>query len=446
MLVVPSVTDVHALAPDAAAAAAARKLAKSRSWQQLGLSERALWGEYDGSAAYETAVSVPELAFKCTCPSRKLPCKHALALLFALAESKQSFRETPVAEEPAWVLSWLSKREATRQRLQRAADGSQTKSVDLQARAQRALKRHANVLAGIVQLEIWLADLVRHGLGRLPGEGPELWDTQARRLVDAQAPGLASRVRAIGSRVGVGDSWTERVLGDLGRLALLIHAYRRLDALPLALKDDVRRWVGFTLDKDEVLARGETLEDEWVVVSATINDDDALRMRRAWLVGKESARVALIIDVAAGSTPFQHTLVPASAFRGRLVFWPSSRPERALIAERLAPPARDFAPPHPRSIAAALDAYAAGLARDPWLERTLFVLEDVVITRSATRVWHAVDGSGDSLRLRGERHDVLFALSGGRPLCLAAEWNGFVLEPLLAYPDGRAVALKANSA
>lgn len=446
MLVVPTVTEVQALAPDAAAAAAARKLAKSRSWQQLGLSERALWGEYNGSSPYQTAVSAPELACKCTCPSRKLPCKHALALLFALAESKPSFREAATGEEPEWVSSWLSKREATRQRLQRRADGSQTKSADLEARAQRASKRHSNVLAGIDQLEIWMADLVRHGLGRLPGEGTELWDTQARRLVDAQAPGLASRVRAIGSRVGVGDSWTERVLGDLGRLALLTHAYRRLDALPLALKDDVRRWVGFTLDKDEVLARGETLEDEWVVVSATINDDETLRLRRAWLVGKQTARVALILDVAAGSTPFAHTLVPASAFRGRLVFWPSSRPERALIAERLGPPARDFAPPHARSIAEALDAYAAGLARDPWLERTLLVLDNVVVARSAAAAWHAVDSSGQSLRLRGDGHDVLFALSGGRPLCLAAEWNGFVLEPLLAYAEGRAVALKGNSA
>jgi hypothetical protein len=446
VVLVPSVTDVQAIAPDAAAAAAAHKLAKSRLWREFGLSERAVWGEYHGSARYQTAVSVPELAFKCTCPSRRVPCKHALGLLFALAESKESFEEMALAEEPQWVLSWLSKREATRQRQQRRSQGAPAKPVDLEARARRAGKRHANVLAGIEQLEIWMADLVRQGLGRLPNEDPELWDTQARRLVDAQAPGLASRIRSIGSRVGIGDAWMQRVLGDLGRLALLTHAYRRLDALSPPLRDDVRRWVGFTLDKDEVLARGEAVDDDWVVASASIDDDERLRMRRAWLVGKQSARVALILDVAAGSTPFQHTLVTASAFRARLVFWPSSRPERALLAERLSTPTRDFAAPHARSIAAALDEYASGLARDPWLERTLFVLENVVIARAAAPVWYAVDASGASLRLRGDRHDVLFALSGGRPLCLAAEWNGFVLEPLTAYSEGRAVALKATSA
>lgn len=441
-----SVTEVQALAPDASAASTARKLASSTAWRARGLNERAVWGDCQGSALYHTAVALPELAFHCSCPSRKFPCKHALALLFALTDGNPNptFSQTAIGAEPEWVTSWLDKREATRKRQQARAENP--KPVDADAQAKRASKRQANVLAGVEQLEIWLSDLVRRGLGRLPGEGPELWDAQARRLVDAQAPGLASRVRAIGGRVGVGDAWTERVLGDLGRLTLLAQAYRRLDALPADLQFDVRRWVGFTLDKSEVLALGESIEDEWVVVSAVLTDDERLRTRRAWLIGKRSARAALVIDVVAGSTPFQHTLVAASAFQARLTFWPSARPERALIAERSAKPVRDFSLPHAKSIPALLDDYAAGLARDPWLERTLCLLERVVITRAASGTWHAVDPAGYALRLRGHEHGVLFALSGGQPLDLAAEWNGFVLEPLTAYCDQRAIALKAEFA
>ena len=42
-----------------------------------------LWGRCRGSGAepYETIVDHVEVAWRCTCPSRKLPCKHALALL-----------------------------------------------------------------------------------------------------------------------------------------------------------------------------------------------------------------------------------------------------------------------------------------------------------------------------------------------------------------------------
>lgn len=436
-----SVSDVQAIAPDPAAAVAARKIAKPRAWKTLGQSERALWGEYQGSASYQTRVSRPELAFKCSCPSRKIPCKHALALLFLAAEAESAISATDIGAEPDWVSDWLAKRDSTRRR---AESPPRDSPQHVEARAKRASKRHGNVLAGVEQLEVWMADLVRHGLGRLPSEGAEVWDAQSRRLVDAQAPGLAGRVRRIGARVGVGENWTERVLEDLGRLSLLTHAYRRLDALPTPLQYDVRRAVGFTLDRDDVLAQGEHVEDEWVVACVTVLDDERLRMRRTWLVGRATARSALMLDVAAGSTPFQHTFVPASSFRGTLAFWPSARPERALLVDRSSAPVQGQAPPHARSIQAALDDYADGLAKDPWIERTLFILADVAVSRSSAPGWYAVEADGTALRLRGTGHEVLYALSGGLPLCLAGEWNGFVLDPLTAYVGGRAIALRTE--
>lgn len=439
-----STSEVQAIAPDAAATIAARRLAHPASWGGLGHSDRAVWGECRGSALYQTRVALPGLAAKCSCPSRKVPCKHALGLLFLRAESPENFRECGAGSEPEWVTGWLEHRQASGSRDAAPGTGGTPSSANREAYAKRASRREANVLAGVEQLDLWMADLVRHGLGRLPTEGPELWDSQARRLVDAQAPGLARRVRAIGYRVGVGAAWTERVLGDLGRLALLTEAYRRLDALPTPMQYDVRRWVGFTVDKAEVFAHGESVEDEWVVASATVVEDERLRMRRTWLVGKTSARAALILDVAAGSAPFQQTFVPASAFRARLVFWPSARPERALVAEQLSRTTTGHVPPHPRSIAAALNDYAGAVARDPWLERTLCVLAGVVIDRGAEPIWYAADG-GHALRLRGDRHDVLYALGGGHPVCVAGEWNGFVFEPLTVYCEGRAIVLRAEA-
>ena len=43
-------------APDAAAAAAGRKFAGARSWETLGRSDEALWGECQGSALYRVRV------------------------------------------------------------------------------------------------------------------------------------------------------------------------------------------------------------------------------------------------------------------------------------------------------------------------------------------------------------------------------------------------------
>lgn len=427
------------MAPDASAASAGRKLAKAASWKSLGQSDRAFWGECQGSALYQTQVSALDLATRCSCPSRKFPCKHALGLLFLIAEARAAI---PVAAaEPEWVASWLAKRDAAQQRKQARAE---EKPVDARAQAKRAHKRQANVLAGVEQLETWMCDLVRSGLGRLPSEGFELWDAQARRLVDAQAPGLASRVRAIGSHVGAGEAWSERVLGELGRLALLTHAYRRLDALPADLQADVRRLVGFTLDHAEVLAHGARVEDEWVVASSTVVEEERLRVLRAWLVGVTSGRRALVLEVTAGAARFQQAFVAGSAFRASLVFFPGSCFERALIAERLGAVEMGRIPPHGGSITRCLDDYADLLARNPWLDRTLVLLDGVRVVPARDAGWYAVDREGLALPLADDRHETLYALSGGHPLLLAAEWDGFELDPLSAFHDGRCVALKGS--
>jgi hypothetical protein len=428
------------MAPDPSAANAGRKLAKPGPWKGLGRSERAFWGECQGSALYQTQVAVLDRATKCTCPSRKFPCKHALGLLFLMAESESHF---PPGEEPEWVNGWLAKRGVAQQKKQARAE-QEPKPVDVEAQAKRASKRQANVLAGIEQLELFLSDVVRRGLGRLPAEGPEPWDAQARRLVDAQAPGLASRVRSIGYRVGVADDWTERVLGDLGRLALLTRAYRRLSELPSDLAHDVRRYVGFTLDQAEVLEHGDVAEDEWIVASSTVTDDERLSLQRSWLVGRESARRALSVQVAVGTSRFQDVLVPGTAFRAKLAFWPGARPERALIAERLTATLNGRVPPHAGSILALVDDYATALSRDPWVGRTLALLGGVRVMRESASRFSVVDSAGQSLGLRGDAHEVLWAVSGGHPILLVAEWNGFELDALAAYDDGRCVPLSAG--
>ena len=82
-----TVETVEGLAPDAASVAAARKLARPAPWSATGHDERAVWGLCKGSGArpYQAQVDLSGPAYKCSCPSRKFPCKHALALLLLRA-------------------------------------------------------------------------------------------------------------------------------------------------------------------------------------------------------------------------------------------------------------------------------------------------------------------------------------------------------------------------
>jgi len=103
---------IEAFAPDQASLAAARKLLKSSYWSTLAEGEGLAWGECQGSGAtpYRVVISEADAGYKCTCPSRKFPCKHALALMWMRANTSAAFAAATV---PHWVKDWLSRRRGT---------------------------------------------------------------------------------------------------------------------------------------------------------------------------------------------------------------------------------------------------------------------------------------------------------------------------------------------
>ena len=91
-----SAESVLALAPDAASAKAANGLTKPGQWPLLGANEAALWGECQGSSTYQTQVDLAGPSFRCSCPSRKFPCKHGLALLLCSAQRPPNWRQNHI--------------------------------------------------------------------------------------------------------------------------------------------------------------------------------------------------------------------------------------------------------------------------------------------------------------------------------------------------------------
>jgi hypothetical protein len=154
---------VAALAPDAKVAAAGKKLGTPKFWQSLGCNQEALWGECRGSAVYQVRVDLSDLAVKCSCPSRKQPCKHVIGLLFLSLEATPS--ET---SSPDWVTDWLARRAARK----RAGASAET-APDPEAKEKRAKKQLSRVAAGLEALDLWMEDLVRGGTPPGPDGEPE---------------------------------------------------------------------------------------------------------------------------------------------------------------------------------------------------------------------------------------------------------------------------------
>ncbi|MDR2565805.1 MAG: SWIM zinc finger family protein [Bifidobacteriaceae bacterium] len=103
------VASVEALAPDQASLKAGRGLASASRWPELGHEDFVIWGECQGSGAnpYQTAVDTRDMGYRCSCPSRKFPCKHALALMLIAAGQPEA---VPQGATPEWVGQWLARR------------------------------------------------------------------------------------------------------------------------------------------------------------------------------------------------------------------------------------------------------------------------------------------------------------------------------------------------
>ena len=75
---------IEAIAPDQSALKAAAGLLKPAKWDARGRAGELIWGECQGSGANPYRVCADtgsDPGSKCTCPSRKFPCKRALALM-----------------------------------------------------------------------------------------------------------------------------------------------------------------------------------------------------------------------------------------------------------------------------------------------------------------------------------------------------------------------------
>lgn len=90
------------LAPDAKSIKVAEGLANVAFWKQTGITQDNIWGLFQGSSAtpYQSHVDLKTARFDCSCPSRKRPCKHALALALIHAANPNAIQE---AAAPAWL-------------------------------------------------------------------------------------------------------------------------------------------------------------------------------------------------------------------------------------------------------------------------------------------------------------------------------------------------------
>ena len=287
------------LAPDTPSLAAARRLARPGPWSDTGSTETLLWGKCQGSGKtpYQVSIDLTGPAFRCSCPSRKLPCKHGLALLLLWVDGVGSV--TDADEAAGFAQDWAAER-AARVQAKAAGDAARRpRAPDPAAAAKRLEERLALMDGGMDDFARWLTDLARGGTAAARHQPYTWWDGTAARLVDAQLPGIADDVRSVGGVVSGRADWADRLLVALGRWWTATRAWAARETLSEASSATC----GPTSAGRRAPRRcdaADAVTDRWLVLGAHRTDDGRLQQQRTWLRGSATGETVQVLDFAAG--------------------------------------------------------------------------------------------------------------------------------------------------
>jgi hypothetical protein len=392
------------LAPDAAALKAGKDLANERKWNGFAYNHRVLWGEIQGSGKdpYRTQVDLTVIAFQCSCPSRKFPCKHGIALLYLFGNKFPLFKENN--EEPKWVNDWIQKRQEKSANLAESNAGengeSDAKAIEKRNKdkAKRKDDRLALELVGAEELERFLKDLLRTGFLQLPEKGSAFFDPMARRMVDAKANGLANYVRNF-NKINYfnNNEWQSKALQNALKAWTLIQAFKRVGGLEPNIQEQIFSQLGRTIKKKELLENPNvlTIKDQWILLGKLSEQlDDQMTMHRCWLLGCSTGKSAVLIDFESPFAPYEPLVLTGTIMEAELVFYPSNDPLRAQIKSQ--GPSSNQIPPSISFLAdwtAAQEQIAKQIAISPWADDMPQLLQQLRLVKSP-QTWHLMDQKG----------------------------------------------------
>lgn len=348
---------ITALAPDQASLKAANGLTKAKKWplREMSEADQLVWGECQGSGAnpYRTVFDAGNHSYKCTCPSRKFPCKHVLALMWMFVDDPSPFQPGNV---PDWVSDWLGRRRTTgSQPVTKPGPGADGKSLyaaklqepekpadpKAEARRQAAAQKRAKeteaaLLAATDELQQWIADQLRTGLSGFLEDITDRCRSIAARLVDGKAQALAGRLDELPAKILPlsGEERLETVVRELGKIVILVRAWRADPSDP-----ELRRMVATSETRESLFEAkaAEKVSSRWEVLGEEIvTRRDGMVSQATWLMNlAEGPPFALLLDFFPATLGRRSgSFVMGEQFEAELVFYPARHPLRAVLGER----------------------------------------------------------------------------------------------------------------
>ena len=255
-------------------------------------------------------------------------------------------------------------------------------------------------------------------------------------MVDAQAPGIATRLGELADLGDESPDWLRALASELGTIHLLVRAWAGREHLPADLVACARREIGLSVPSEEVLA-APGVEDRWAVMGTRDREEGRVTARDFWLCGTSTGRWGRIIAYAREAEELPTTFSPGTLVRARLHFHPGpglralSRPEQPA-----AEPVVGW-DPGALSVAGAREAWRDALAADPWADvRPLLVAGRLAADAEGHLALSPRKENGDGQGPdRGDAALPLLRIGAHRRLTLSAVCDDVVVAGLIC-PQG----------
>jgi len=314
---------VDSAAPNADAAKNGRGLVLKKKFIKLNISpdKSIIFGECQGSGKTPYGCSCDFIrpgapTYRCSCPSRQFPCKHAIGLMYAYVQNEKAFNIADVPED------LQNKREKI---VARAEKKKQPESVPKQVNKAALAKKIKVQLEGIDLLEQLTIELARLGIGNMNAKLASTIESRAKQLGDAYLPGAQNALHAYTSlfsddsgkfndkiSASVREAIYTDALEQLSRLNALIkhgRAYleKRLDdpELKPEIESPIAAWLGHAWQLNELREAGLARVNAELLQLAFNSHDDIAR--------REFVDTGIWVELSSGSVLTTKTYRPYKA-------------------------------------------------------------------------------------------------------------------------------------
>lgn len=187
-------SDIVSLAPNASANSNGLSLFNKGKFSVPHISpeKNLIWAECAGSGKnpyYCSADYVDDSnpVFRCSCPSRQFPCKHAIGLLYFYANKPESFTESAVPED---IESKRGKIEKRTEKKKADTAAAKTASKPKKVNPTTIIKRIDKQLEGLTIADTLLNSIIHAGLSAMDGKLITAYNAQIKELGNYNIGGI----------------------------------------------------------------------------------------------------------------------------------------------------------------------------------------------------------------------------------------------------------------